>query len=558
MDFRLYEKTLKRYLKRKKSVTISLIVCFLITGGIEGTEEIALARDLRSRGIEANSIRVTGETTLNNSANGIDVINIVTPDKHGISHNKFTDLSVGAGNGLIFNNSTEHGISKIGGYVTKNSNLKNNASVILNEVMGNRASNINGSIEIFGKKADFILANENGINVNGATFINTNGITLTTGSVLKDSSGINFDVQKGNIFLNGVGTSGNYFNVLAKTIEIHNEISPINGEEKPDITLISGQNKIELKKGDFSNPIIKSSSDSKQDKYGIYATELGAMYGRNIRLISNGQGLGVKHEGAIFSEKDIVIESNGDISVATLNSRRDIKIKGNNFETKEGVVKVANKEQINSISSKNNISLDLKGDVRLRSAVQSTNGNIVITARGLTLQDKSSARLISTNSITIKLSERLDVQGVLIPTISGVDSENLAITSNPDGSLQVKDINTGKIYSSDQITWQSTGIFGKDVEIFVKELTNKGIVSAENKLTITAENLLNEKDALLRARNFELGVGYSFVNKGEIRVDRGTLNEVVDPNGKLKIEVLKGKFENYGNISAKDITITAQ
>ncbi|STO31859.1 Filamentous hemagglutinin [Fusobacterium necrogenes] len=558
MDFRLYEKTLKRYLKRKKSVTISLIVCFLITGGIEGTEEIALARDLRSRGIEANSIRVTGETTLNNSANGIDVINIVTPDKHGISHNKFTDLSVGTGNGLIFNNSTEHGISKIGGYVTKNSNLKNNASVILNEVMGNRASNINGSIEIFGKKADFILANENGINVNGATFINTNGITLTTGSVLKDSSGINFDVQKGNIFLNGVGTSGNYFNVLAKTIEIHNEISPINGEEKPDITLISGQNKIELKKGDFSNPIIKSSSDSKQDKYGIYATELGAMYGRNIRLISTGQGLGVKHEGAIFSEKDIVIESNGDISVATLNSRRDIKIKGNNFETKEGVVKVANKEQINSISSKNNISLDLKGDVRLRSAVQSTNGNIVITARGLTLQDKSSARLISTNYITIKLSERLDVQGVLIPTISGVDSENLAITSNPDGSLQVKDINTGKIYSSDQITWQSTGIFGKDVEIFVKELTNKGIVSAENKLTITAENLLNEKDALLRARNFELGVGYSFVNKGEIRVDRRTLNEVVDPNGKLKIEVLKGKFENYGNISAKDITITAQ
>ena len=341
-EFNLSEKILKRYLKRKRSVSVALIVTFLITGGLGLMEELALARDLRVRTKEANIIKPdNGGPSLNTSANKTDVVNIVNPDASGISHNKFTDLSVGAGNGIIFNNSTEHGTSQIGGYVTKNPNLTSNAKTILNEVTGNNISNINGSVEIFGKKADFILANENGINVNGATFINTNGVTLTTGAISKDNSGINFDVQKGNILLNGVGTSGSYFNVLAKTIQIYNEISPIEGEARPDITLIAGQNKIGFDSNDLSKPYVKSSTESKEDKYGIYATELGAMYGRNIRLISTGQGLGVKHDGVVFSEGDIAIEANGNISVATLNAKKGVKLKGKDLETKGGIIKVA-------------------------------------------------------------------------------------------------------------------------------------------------------------------------------------------------------------------------
>uniref|UniRef100_UPI00255CE330 two-partner secretion domain-containing protein n=1 Tax=Fusobacterium necrogenes TaxID=858 RepID=UPI00255CE330 len=435
-EFNLSEKILKRYLKRKRSVSVALIVTFLITGGLGLMEELALARDLRVRTKEANIIKPdNGGPSLNTSANKTDVVNIVNPDASGISHNKFTDLSVGAGNGIIFNNSTEHGTSQIGGYVTKNPNLTSNAKTILNEVTGNNISNINGSVEIFGKKADFILANENGINVNGATFINTNGVTLTTGAISKDNSGINFDVQKGNILLNGVGTSGSYFNVLAKTIQIYNEISPIEGEARPDITLIAGQNKIGFDSNDLSKPYVKSSTESKEDKYGIYATELGAMYGRNIRLISTGQGLGVKHDGVVFSEEDILIEADGKISVATLNAKKNIKLKGKDLETKGGIIKVAGKDQINSISAGNDITFELEGNGTIRSAVQSTGGNIVISAKGLTLQDKTSARLISKNSITLKLSEKLDVQGVLIPTVSGVDSNKLVIVSNSDGSL---------------------------------------------------------------------------------------------------------------------------
>ena len=242
------EKLLKRQLKNKRKITLSLIVAFLISGGFS-FEEVE-ARDLRARKKESNNIVPDyGGPGLNKSANDTDVVNIVGPDGNGISHNKFIDLSVGNGNGLIFNNSTDHGISQIGGHITKNPNLNKSASVILNEVTGNNASNINGDIEVFGGKADFILANENGINLNGATFINTNGITLSTGTPTINGNNINFDVHKGNINLNGVATSGNYFNVIAKTIELHNQIAPLNGEAIPDIALIAGENIVKTHSG---------------------------------------------------------------------------------------------------------------------------------------------------------------------------------------------------------------------------------------------------------------------------------------------------------------------
>ncbi|EKQ6218142.1 filamentous hemagglutinin N-terminal domain-containing protein, partial [Campylobacter coli] len=63
----------------------------------------------------------------------------------------------------------------------KNPNLKQNANTIINEISSKQASNINGAVEVFGKSANLIFANENGFSVNGAAFLNTKGVTLSTG-----------------------------------------------------------------------------------------------------------------------------------------------------------------------------------------------------------------------------------------------------------------------------------------------------------------------------------------------------------------------------------------
>ena len=111
------------------------------------------------------------------------VVDIVTPGKGGVSHNVWTDFNVGKP-GLVMNNATQAGQSQLlGGPLGPNANLTNGpAKLILNEVTGNNISQLLGYIEIFGAKADFILANPAGVTCNGCGFINTPRATLTTGT----------------------------------------------------------------------------------------------------------------------------------------------------------------------------------------------------------------------------------------------------------------------------------------------------------------------------------------------------------------------------------------
>ncbi len=122
-------------------------------------------------------------------SNGVSVVEIVAPDATGLSHNKFVEYSVDE-SGLVLNNSIDSGSSQLAGELGRNSNFAaQSATVIVSEVTGSDPSNLEGSQEIFGSTADFILANPNGINVNGATFINTNQTTLTVGSPITSELG---------------------------------------------------------------------------------------------------------------------------------------------------------------------------------------------------------------------------------------------------------------------------------------------------------------------------------------------------------------------------------
>ena len=560
--FSLNVKLVKHCLKNKRRITLSLIVSFLITGGITGTT--VLARDLRPRQKEKNNVTPDnsggGGPEMNTAANGADVVNIVDPNQDGISHNKFIDLSVGFGNALIFNNSMVHGISQLGGYVTKNTNLSKNATVILNEVTGNNISNINGGVEVFGPRADFILANENGISLNGATFLNTNGITMTTGKPTVNGGNIDFNVTKGEVDLNGVGTSGSYFNVLARTVKIQKEISSLKDEQNPDITVIAGENNIKLEKGKFADPKIIESKGTTSDKYGIYATELGAMYGKNIKLISTDKGLGVKHEGLIYSSNDIEINSEGEIVLANVSAKNNLKISGKKgLSTIPGTHKNTN-EYNNSLIADKNIDINVVGDIIFNSSLQSADGNITIVAKNLTLKEKTKANIIGTKNVTIKLSEKLDIQAVVIPTIPNRDPNlpPLLIISNENGELLAKDPTTGKIYKSDEILWVSTGIFGEHIDILAKDILNKGIISANKNLILNTNNLINSENAIIKGNNIDITSLNGLTNYGEIRQNLKEKNEFVSSDGKLKFDITLGKMENFGNISGKELTILTQ
>ncbi|MBW1615580.1 MAG: filamentous hemagglutinin N-terminal domain-containing protein, partial [Deltaproteobacteria bacterium] len=116
-------------------------------------------------------------------SNNVPLVNIVAPSAKGVSHNKFDKFGVKK-EGVILNNSLGVGKSKLGGIVYGNPNLQPNrraADIVLNEVTGVTESKLIGVTEMFGKPAEYVLANPNGIIVSGAGFINIPRVTLTTG-----------------------------------------------------------------------------------------------------------------------------------------------------------------------------------------------------------------------------------------------------------------------------------------------------------------------------------------------------------------------------------------
>ena len=147
-------------------------------------------------------------TRVTKTASGIDQIDIATPNKNGTSYNSLKELQVSE-QGLILNNN-KHIIvnTQIAGFVARNRNLDNGAAanLIITEVTGKNRSNINGTVEIAGQRADLVMANRNGIYVNGGSFLNTDRVTLTTGSLqMKNGDLVAIDVSQGQI---GIGEKG--------------------------------------------------------------------------------------------------------------------------------------------------------------------------------------------------------------------------------------------------------------------------------------------------------------------------------------------------------------
>ena len=109
---------------------------------------------------------VSKNLQVDKAANGVPLVNIEAPDNNGISHNVYKEYNVDERGA----NSKDLTNSQLGGLIYGNPNLQNSseASTIINEVSGVNRSRIEGYQEIAGKKANYILANPNGIYVNGA------------------------------------------------------------------------------------------------------------------------------------------------------------------------------------------------------------------------------------------------------------------------------------------------------------------------------------------------------------------------------------------------------
>ncbi|PAF50748.1 hypothetical protein BKH43_04110 [Helicobacter sp. 13S00401-1] len=416
------------------------------------------AADLRVR----NNI-APRNASMSTSANGTDVVNIANP-KDGISHNNYSSFDVNSA--VILNNSKSNGVSQTGGFVTKNPNLTQNARLIITEVNGPNPSNINGSVEVFGKSADLIFANENGIVVNGASFINANGITLTTGQIEANNIAIRGSGQI-KILEKGIGVSGNYFNIIARGMSLAGNIVPLNPDKRPNINLIAGLNTVSTK--DLANPQIIESKNTNQDKplYGIDGSALGSMYADRIKFISTEDGVGVRHKGSIKSLHDLEVLAQGSL------------------------------ELNNAVSEKGNVNLESKGDAKLNLVASEASkvtlktknleSNLVYANDGLDITSKDTtikkaivvSKDLNLNSNQTSIDDTLVASGSLKATTKGFKADKVAVSG---GSV---DINSSKDLDLDSIKADSGSITLAGIKVDAKD------IASSQDVNIKADSLLN-------------------------------------------------------------------
>ena len=518
------------------------------------------------------------------ASNGVPLVNIEAPDKNGTSHNVYKDYNVD-GKGVILNNSKDLTQSQLGGLIYGNPNLQNGkeASTIINEVSGVNRSKIEGYQEIAGKKADYILANPNGIYVNGAGFINTGNVTLTTGS------GDNIlNPEKGKIEIAGKGIdlrNVNKAELVARVAEIS---GPVYGGEEVNLKLGS--------KGQSNKP-----------EYALDARALGSIYAGRINVIVNEEGVGVKTEAPTYATKgDVVISSKGKVYLKDTQAKGDIKISSTETEigdklVAENAINIESKKTKNSgqiqankditingnVDSSNLIStnkdLNIKGDLTNTANIQAKNNidinsksidnkGIIVAEKEISIKSNSinnSNKLVAKESLNINnkiltnsgkiysgketkiVNQKIDNTGDIVSSgkidINSTDIETNNILANGDISINTKELKSkGKIYSDKDIKLIANNIENNELtakkleivadkldnntkiltankqNIMTKTLVNKGMIYSTEEIDLKAVDLLN-KGNILSIGNMSISQNKKIINDGKIQSNEDIL-----------------------------------
>lgn len=276
----------------------------------------------------AGSAPAANQPGVGAAPNGVPLIDIVTPNGTGLSHNKYDNFNVGTP-GLILNNfNGEVRTSNLGGVTPGNPNLKNSgpASVILNEVTSGNRSALNGPTEVFGGRADVIIANPNGITCAGCGFINTPRATLTTGvpNIGADGSLTGFTVNGGDVTFEGAGANlatapgaVDLFDVVSRNIHVN---APVYGKT---IRLTGGASQYNY----ATSEATALTATSGTPEYAIDGSALGAMQADRIKIVVTEKGAGVKMSGDMAANAgELSLSADGKISIGNASGRDGVTV----------------------------------------------------------------------------------------------------------------------------------------------------------------------------------------------------------------------------------------
>ncbi|NBF62718.1 filamentous hemagglutinin N-terminal domain-containing protein, partial [Klebsiella pneumoniae] len=491
---------------------------------------VALAAVLTSSVVYADPTSYT-------HSSGATVIDIEKPNAAGVSHNLYRDFNVGA-NGTILNNSGDDVSHSTFGNIARNNNLTDgSASVILNEVTSKNASSLKGFIEVNGQKADVVIANPNGITCSGCSFVNTNKAILTTGKVnMTDDGAIgSYTVTGGTLTIgeNGMNAANGYAVLLADAIKI-------NGKVQANNALVSAGNfTMDNSSGSVTSAGKKATliQMTVNPQYSIDVSSLGGIEANSISMVGNNIGFGVRNKGSIISNGTLMLTSNGNLL-----NKGSITGKGllSQVSTVTGITNDGSIAGAYYLMLSSGDYIVNTGSLSGGQLIATANGNITNGDSG-TMTGTSGLSLTSGGKIRNEEKASLLSNNQIAATAIGDFLNEGKISAKHTSLTFVGDSfkNTGNINSTGQTTIQS---LTQDGSANTGEIYNLGNITGENINLQTNGTLAQSSSGRIEATNAITAHSYwlnqnGYMNAADITTDHGVVN-------------------NYGNITAKNISIT--
>lgn len=480
--------------------------------------------------------------------NGVPVVDIAKANGQGLSHNKYDRFDV-TQQGLVLNNigaNRGNTQSQLAGMLLPNMNLDREAQIILNEVISSRRSTLAGFTEVAGGRADVIVANPYGITCNGCGFINTDRVTLSTGTPVLNVSGAleGFRVSRGDILAinQGINASGQQIlDLVARSVKLEGQVNA------QQLGITTGANVWSYAGRQVTGA---ATAEGTAPTLALDTGALGGMYANTIRLVATEAGVGVRMEGeAAASRDDFVLSAAGNIELRNkLSAQRDLKL-----DSQGSKVLVADGANAASLSAGRELSLQAAGaDVTLTGATL-TSGQLNLNAASLT-DNSSGGKRFAAQSAKLQLSGDVTLQGsqwgsggtltIAGNNLSATDSK-LYSGSNGQGDLSITSQHALNLTNSQLDAKNALTLDSATLDIRGSQLQ----AGANASLKFASKLQLDQQSALKATGNLQLQAkvdGASLNNAGTL--ESGQALQIGTDHGKLAVQ-------NSGQLLADSIQL---
>ena len=445
------------------------------------------------------------------TASGIPLVNIAAPSAGGVSRNDYERFNVPE-KGAVLNNSYTLSKTELAGFVQGNANMAGGpAKIILNQVTSGHPTTMNGFLEVAGTKADVVIANPNGITVNGGGFINTGRAILTTGKPEYSRDNQWKDIRVSNdamIVIDGKGLNGE----KADAIELYTRAAKILGQIKAEtLQVTTGANVIDAKSGTVA--AIEGSGVKPQ--VAIDAADFGAMNAGRIFFVLTEENIPAQLQSAIEAQ-DLVIDSKGNLyhtgiihtkDGATIRAK-DILNKGTiasgghlsltsegtltNAKTigAEGHAEIHAGDVVNQsvIASEGHLAISSDRTITNENSRILANGDVTLAAK--TLMDNQNGTIAAGGNLDVKTAELNNEQGNVTAYGNGLlsSARKLDNTEGHVAANQALHVSSNKVINN-----KGTLTAGQDEIVETKAIQLDGKLIAGRNLTVQAEaDITNE------------------------------------------------------------------